>query len=51
MGMDKHSQNSKNRKFAMPLKEVREMKLIFRMQINIKTSYKLISMAWSSKFP
>ena len=40
MGMNKHSQNFQNRKFGMSyniylVKEVREMKLIFCMQINI----------------
>ena len=47
MGMDKHSQNFQYRKFAMSLqylvKDVREKKLTFCMQINIKVSYKLIS--------
>ena len=56
MGMVKHSQSSQTIKFAMSLqylkKEVK-MKLGLCMQINIKmgkTSYKLTSTLWASKF-
>ena len=47
MGIVKHSQSSQNSKFQMSLqylkKEVKDVKLILSMQINIKVSYKLIS--------
>ena len=54
IGMVKYSQSSENSKFAMFLnisKKKLEMKLIFRMQINIKISCKLISTLWASSFP
>ena len=46
MEMVKHSQGSQNSKFAMSLQYLKkklEMMLIFRMQVNIKVSYKFIS--------
>ena len=36
--------------FRITQKKKPEMKLIFRMQINIKCSYKLVSTFWASKF-
>ena len=50
MGMVKHSQSSQNGKFAMSF-TMSKMKLIFCMYINIKVSYKLISILRASKFP
>ena len=54
MGMAKHSQNSRNSKFAISLqylnKEVLD-EVDFCLQINITVSYKLILTFWASKFP
>ena len=54
MGMAKHSQSSRNSKFAISLqylnKEVLD-EVDFCLQINITVSYKLILTFWASKFP
>ena len=53
MGMAKHSQSSRNSKFAISLqylnKEVLD-EVDFCLQINITVSYKLILTFWASKF-
>ena len=54
MGMAKHSQSSRNSKFAISLQYLKKEVLDevdFCLQINITVSYKLILTFWASKFP